>query len=436
MLNTKSEDVDIKYILSPFYSFVEPSSKLVASHLKTKTNTFSILKKGGLIILYNKYLRKSWVINQTIYRFLSYFKCPKTISELISDFAKEIKCEESEISFHVNQFLSKMTHRKILIREQQLNSDNDFLTKYHKKKKIQRAVFRVNDQFKHYTIKSILSIRKETQLFILEDKDQLSVLKMFTLPVELPQKIQDDSRMKFIKEFKLLALLQDHSAICKLYHFDEESRPYAIMEYIQGKSLRNFILKEVHQLKTRLLLLCAVIDTIAFVQEKGILHGDIHNGNFIVDDKNQIKLIDFGLSNHVCYKEGEIIRNGAKSSFVPPERVTFNSFSFLSRPPDIRSEVFQLGVLGYFIVYQKMPFFGLTWTELANNIKTVEPKFNRLCSNNERIPPAIIQVLRKAMNKGPEMRYANARLLSNTINKVIHMMYTGSAIEEFSNYVS
>jgi len=420
MLNTKTEEVDIKYILSPFYSFVEPSSKLVASHLKTNTETISILKKGGLMILYNKYLRKSWVINQTIYRFLLHFKFPKTISELISDFAKEIKCEESEITPHVNLFLSKMTYRKILIGEQQLVSHNDFLTKYNKNKKIERAVFNVNDQFNHYTIKSILSIRKETQLFILEDKGQLSVLKMFTIPVELPQKIQDTSRMKFIKEFKLLASLKDHSAICQLYHFNEESKPYAIMEYIQGKSLRNFILKGVHQLRTKLQLLSSAVDTIAFVQEKGILHGDIHNGNFIVVDKNQIKLIDFGLSNHVVYEEGEIIRNGAKSSFVPPERVALNSFSFLSRPPDIRSEVFQLGVLGYFILYQKMPFCGLTWTELANNIKTVEPNFEQHCSNNEPIPPAIIQVLRKAMNKVPELRYANARLLSDTINKVIH----------------
>jgi len=420
MLNTKSEEENIKYILSPFYSFVEPSSKLVASHLKAKTETLSNLKKGGLMILYNKYLRKSWVINQTIYRFLSYFESPKTISELISDFAKEIKCEEFEIASHVNQFLSKMKFRKILIREQQLDSDNDFLKKYNKKKKIQRAIFKVNDQIKHYTIKSILSIRKETQLYILEDKGQLSVLKMFTIPVELPQKKQEDSRKKFIKEFKLLASLKDHPSICKLHHFDEESRPYAIMEYIQGKSLRNFILKEVQQLKTKLLLLSSVVDTIAFVQEKGILHGDIHNGNFIVVDKNKIKLIDFGLSNYVMYEEGEIIRNGAKSSFVPPERVALNSYAFLSQPPDILSEVFQLGALGYFILYKKMPFFGLTWTELGNNIKTVEPKFKQHCSNNEPIPPALIQVLRKAMNKVPEMRYKNARLLSDTINKVIH----------------
>lgn len=419
MSNTSVKGVDKKYILSPFYSFVDPNEKLKASHNQTQNETISKIEKGELKILQNNYLGKSYLVNQTIYRFLTYFISPKPISDLISDFAKEVKCEEIEITPHINQFLSKMTHRSILIQDIHLDSANEFLAKNNKDIK-DRAIYKVNDQFKQYSIKRVLSLRKNTQLFILEHEEQLSVLKILALPDEMPEKVKESHKNKFKKEFKMLDLMKEHPAICKLYHFDEKSKLYAIMELIKGISLKKFITGKQHPLQFKITLLASVIDIIAFIQDKGILHGDIHSSNFIVDEKNEVKLIDFGLSNNVEYEEGEIIRNGGKSDFIPPERVSFNSFKFLSRPPDIQSEVFQLGVLGYFILYQKMPFAALTWNELAHNIKTLDPVFNKVCSSEEPIPQPLIQVLKKAMNKEPEMRYANARLLSNAIKMLIN----------------
>lgn len=398
-----------KFAFSPFYSLPAPSDFFDFNSEEYDDNEeFQQLKNGELYLLRLNPIDKFFLINPTIYFFLHSFKSPTTLEDVSILFAKEANCTVAEIEPYMTKFLQKMLKRHLLVKEETLEKIADFEPE---KSKDEYVKYETGDKFQSYTIHSLLSMRKETQLYLLEDinKDIL-VLKISFLHPDMPVQMKEKIKAKFRKEFEMLEELKGHPSICTLKTFDDSTHDlYAIMEYIDGVSLRKYVNGNNLTLIQKLDLVRSIIDIIRYIQSKGILHGDIHNSNFMVNSAGELKIIDFGLSNHVQPDEDEILRNGGKSSFIPPERISLNSFEFLTKRADFASEVFQLGVLAYFVLYRDMPFKGFTWKSLALNIMNKDPEFKETASDSdEKIPDQLISVLKKSMAKDPSDRFESA----------------------------
>ncbi len=404
-----------QYILSPFYEL--PSFEEVYNIEEGEETSFHAspdyikLRDKELYLLKELSRDKLFFINPTTFFFLNAFLEATTLETVILKFAKEANCTPNEIAEYLENFLRQMLRRDIVVMKER-HEVLDETAQMIMQEEEPIPNFSIGTNIGEYIVEQVLSIREKSQLYLMkkeQDADPEYVLKATFLHPDMPEEVKQKIKLDFKKEFDLMKELGAHASICQLIEYKEEPNAcHAILEYIDGISLYNFIKKNEIPLNKKLDLISEAFAVIAHVQNRGILHGDIHSDNFLIDKNHKVKLIDFGLSNHDEPDPDEILRNGGKSDFIPPERVSLNSFKFLERRVDHASEVFQLAVLAFYILYEKMPFRGFSWRELATNIKTVDPVLEKITPQNEAIPEGLIEMLKIAMDKSPEKRFQTA----------------------------
>lgn len=123
------------------------------------------------------------------------------------------------------------------------------------------------------------------------------------------------------REIHILKILR-HPVVVQLYEIVEtEKELYLIMEYARGGELFDYIVshKRVRE-KDAAKFLQQILSGIEYLHKLGICHRDLKPENLLMDDYNNIKIVDFGLSN--LYKQGELLKTACGSPcYAPPEMV-------------------------------------------------------------------------------------------------------------------
>lgn len=404
---TISELKETVFVLSPFYGL--PNSEDMVGFdeaIEEGMEEIERIKNKELFFLSSR-KGSYFLINPIIHAFLTAFKTPKTIVDVIVDFAKQSNCKPEQIEETMISFLRKMGSRRILLTEEYAKDAQAYLDN----KPVTEQWYEIGDKIGAYEIVKTLSIRGATQLYICKHPEQEAevVVKILIFPEEFPESVRIRDKKKFSQEFLFMEELKGHPNICKLVELNtDEEFPYAAMEKIEGKSLRSFSKIPGISMETKLDIIHQILAVIAYVQGHEIIHGDLHLSNFIITAENKVRLIDFGLSNHKELQDDEIIRNGGVHECVPPERVKVKGFSTFKQRGDARSEVFQLGVLIYFILYKQYPFSGFTWSKLAESIQEEILEYSKQTADGQNIPENLLELLEISMQKKPENRFEDA----------------------------
>ena len=359
---------------------------------------------------------KYYLINSTIKAFLESFKEPRTLDQVIEDFVEKSDATRKQVEEIMFSFYKDMYKEGILISEESIAEYQRMMDE----ETINSAMYKPGDSIGRFEVIDELVIRNASQLYLAKDtlSNDTVVIKTMIYPDFIPEKVKTKSWKKFMQEFELMASLGHHPHVCKLIELDESGvNPYAAIEHIQGQSLRSYIADNEIDIEEKYRLIKELISAIAHVQSKRVLHGDIHLSNFLVNNKKSIKLIDFGLSNNAEMKDGEVKRNGGVYHCIPPERVKIGPFSFLSQQADFRSEVFQLAIICYYVLYEDYPFLGFTWKELAENIMHQELEISLITPRNEQVPPRLIKAMKVAFQKRPEDRFSDAQSMFSFLDK-------------------
>ena len=191
----------------------------------------------------------------------------------------------------------------------------------------------------------------------------------------------------------------------------------SLQEHIEGLTLKKMIKDNDLTIEDKNKLIGQILDVFSFLHKKEVFHGDIHASNFIVDNELNVKLIDFGLSNHHKLNGEERLNNGGVFKYIPPERLSENAFKIVNKQrADYRSEVYQIGVLIYFIVYEKFPHEVQTWKSLYHLIKNKDAIINVLTPKKEVVSNPVISLLTRCLTKKPLERYKDAVQLRNSWN--------------------
>ena len=114
----------------------------------------------------------------------------------------------------------------------------------------------------------------------------------------LPQELTHISEVKerFMREAQAAAAL-DHPHICTVYEFDEvEDKTFISMAYIDGQSLKKKIESGPLELDDGLRIAIQTAEGLQEAHKKGIVHRDIKSANIMVTEKDQAKIMDFGLA--------------------------------------------------------------------------------------------------------------------------------------------
>ena len=243
-------------------------------------------------------------------------------------------------------------------------------------------------------------------------------------------------RLRFIGEMQAQESL-NHPNIAQIYDAGqlEDGRPFMIIEYVNGRCLREMLVDQKSGDRSPVALPLEVAAEIAEqacaglgeAHRKKIVHRDIKPENIIVSpegDKYKVKIIDFGIA---LPQEGGMVPTRTPTAgvigtpeYISPEQVMPSRY-YLDEPgekPSYSADIYALGVVIYEMLTGKRPFAGNgyevalkhTW-EIPVAPSKVRPEFN--------IPEAVDQVVLKALAKQPAERQKSIELLADELKAAI-----------------
>jgi serine/threonine-protein kinase len=229
------------------------------------------------------------------------------------------------------------------------------------------------------------------------------------------------SLVRFQKESKNVAQLS-HANIVQVHTVGEhEGRHYMVLEYVEGKSLSEYLLRK-GPLEVPLVLsiMRQVASALQRASEMGIVHRDIKPENILLNRKGETKVADFGLSRCLDDEPANLTRAGSAVGtpvYMSPEQVE-------GKPVDHRSDIYSFGVTCYHMLAGKVPFAGSNAYQIA--IKHVREEPRPLEKKRSDLPPGLVAIVNKMLAKKPRDRYQSARELLEDLSRLRKSLNTAT----------
>ena len=221
------------------------------------------------------------------------------------------------------------------------------------------------------------------QVFLVEQKSPIQRLLALKL-IDSPD-ASAATTLRFELERQTLAIL-NHPYIAKVIDGGTlpNKTPFLVMEYVEGEPLGSFIASHSVDVMERIRLFLKICDAVRHAHQKGVIHRDLKPSNIIVqllDDHLVPKVIDFGLAKWLLPQESGItidsgpLRVLGTLPYICPELLQ-NEIPEV----DIRSDVYALGMLFYFMMTGQNPFQSasdsknVTDLELIRRIREDDPE--------------------------------------------------------------
>jgi serine/threonine protein kinase len=226
--------------------------------------------------------------------------------------------------------------------------------------------------------------------------------------------LEDDSFVaRFTREAQIVASLE-HPHIVSIYDFGEhDDQPYLVMKYVPGQTLKDRLQQDPLSLNEILHVMQAVGSALHYAHKRGILHRDIKPSNIVIDNDNTPYLTDFGLARLASAGESTMSADMLLGTphYIAPEQAKGKK--------DIsgRADIYSLGIVLYELLVGNVPYTADTpYAIIHDHIYTPLPD---PAAVNPEIPPAVEDVLYRALAKDPEERFASAQQMIDTLQQAI-----------------
>lgn len=227
---------------------------------------------------------------------------------------------------------------------------------------------------------------------------------------------------RFEAESKTVAQI-NHANVVQVYMIGKrQGRSYMVLEYVEGKSLGEFLARQGRlDAPVVLSLMRQVATALHRASELGIVHRDIKPANILLTRKGQAKIADFGLARCLDQEQHvDLTRSGTTVGtpvYMSPEQIE-------GKPVDARSDIYSFGVTCYHMLAGRPPFKGSNAFELSlKHVREEPPPLEKFCPET---PPALIAIVDKMLAKKPSARYQSAQELLKDIARVREAVHTGT----------
>ncbi len=217
---------------------------------------------------------------------------------------------------------------------------------------------------------------------------------------------------KFVRRFQREALSASslsHPNIVEVYDVGEDhGLYYIVMEYIEGKHLKELIKKRGKLTVSEVVdIMLQITDGMSVAHDSYIIHRDIKPQNIMILENGLVKITDFGIS--MAMNATQLTQtNSVMGSvhYLPPEQASGKGSS-------LQSDIYSMGIVMYELLAGKLPYKGDNAVEIAlKHLKEPLPSIKEELPN---IPQSIENIIIKATAKNPKNRYVDAREMHNDL---------------------
>jgi serine/threonine-protein kinase len=200
-----------------------------------------------------------------------------------------------------------------------------------------------------------------------------------------------------------IGLQLSHPYILKILPVENKSRPYLVMEYLEGQTLSE-LLRSVRPLPEpdAVKIASRICEALDYMHQRGVVHRDLKPQNIMLCNDGTIRIMDFGIAR----------AQGAR-------RLTFVGFTPAMGTPDYmapeqvrgsrgdqKTDIYSLGAILYEMTSGEPPFGGDSAYVIMNARVTGDPAAPRKL--NPKLTPVLEEVILHAMERDPKRRYQSA----------------------------
>jgi len=257
------------------------------------------------------------------------------------------------------------------------------------------------DQLDHYRIEGVAARSGMASIFRATD---VRTGRPVAIKVPHPEMESDPVFFERFHREEEIGKAMDHPGVMKVIAEDGRSQVYMVMEWVEGRLLRQ-VLNEQRKLPPERAVRIAlrILDTLEYLHSHGIVHRDLKPENVMVDAEDRIKLIDFGIAAKTGARRltfAKLSQTLGTPDYISPEQVK-------GKRGDARSDLYAVGVMLYEMLTGKAPFTGPNAFVIMNDRLLNSPVPPR--EIDPAISPQLQEIMYRALERDPSKRYASAR---------------------------
>ncbi len=222
-----------------------------------------------------------------------------------------------------------------------------------------------------------------------------------------------DLRRRFEREARVISSL-NHPHICTLHDVGHETgTDYLVMEYLEGETVADRLLRGPLPLDQALRIGVEVADALDKAHRQGIIHCDLKPGNVMLT-RDGAKLLDFGIAR--LWRPPQPVADGTpegRTTALHTQNLLLGTLQYMApeqfdgKEPDPRSDIFAFGCLLYEMVTGRPAFAGANAMEVVAAIVGAGPA--PATTIDKKVPAALDRALQQCLAKDPEERWQSAR---------------------------
>jgi serine/threonine-protein kinase len=245
-----------------------------------------------------------------------------------------------------------------------------------------------------------------------------------TVAVKVPF-MQFESDPAFFSRFQreeAIGRTLQHPYVLRILAVEEKSRPYIVMEYLQGQTLRQ-VLQGVERMPVADALAIAwrICEALEYLHGQNVVHPDLKPENIMLCDDGSIRIMDFGIARSAGLRRLTFAGFSASMGtpdYMAPEQVK-------GKRGDARTDIYSLGIILYEMVTGALPFEGSNPYAIMHARLVSDPVGPR--KHNPDIPLEVEEIILHAMERQPYDRYPSATAMKSELNAPSLVEVTGRA---------
>jgi tetratricopeptide (TPR) repeat protein len=238
-------------------------------------------------------------------------------------------------------------------------------------------------------------------------------------------------RTRFLREARAVSALS-HPHIAHIYDYGEteDHEPYIVMELVKGETLSDLIVKGKLTIPRAIEIIKQVGEALGEAHRHGIIHRDIKPQNVAINERGNVKVLDFGLAKQLDpgpinvddSNQGTLLTAQTREGMIVGTPLYLSPEQAMGIEVDTRSDLFALGSLLYECIAGKPPFDARSPAEICAKIIRDDP--TPPSTLNPDVPEELDRIVLKGLAKKPQARYQTAEEMIGDLEST-HSRITG-----------